>query len=113
MKYIGKSTTFGWLRILAISALAISSITGVAKAQDDPPPRPLFARLFNDLGASTPSLPTWNGTFTFQGQNFSFNMVGTSPDTNTATTIPVYLIPVKIVLTRLGQPTFDPMSIPS
>jgi len=58
-------------------------------------------------------LPSWNGSFTYGGSNYTYNMVGTAPSTNTSTTIPTYIIPVKIVITsRNGsKTTFDPSHV--
>src|SRR5215469_13056548 len=63
------------------------------------------------LAASTP-LATWNGSFSYGGRTYRYNMVGSAPSSNTATTIPVYIIPVKIVITRrTTKVTFDPQHI--
>ncbi|MBO0911847.1 MAG: hypothetical protein J2P13_08645 [Acidobacteria bacterium] len=61
------------------------------------------------LAASTP-LPTWNGSFTFSGRTFTYNMVGTAPSTGTTTTVAAEIIPIKIVITsRTGvETTFNP-----
>jgi hypothetical protein len=40
-------------------------------------------------------LPTWNGSFTYQGTGYTYNMVGAAPSTNTSTTISRIIIPVK------------------
>lgn len=62
--------------------------------------------------ASTP-LATWNGSFTYSGTNYSYNMVGTAPSTNSSTTVQAYIIPLKIVITsRNGsKTTFDPQHV--
>ena len=63
--------------------------------------------------ASTVPLPTWNGSFTSGGTTYTYNMVGTAPSTNTATTIPVFIIPLKIVIKGVlgGTTTFDPQHV--
>ncbi len=60
--------------------------------------------------ATTAPLPTWNGSFTYNSTSYTYNMVGASPLSNSATTIPVVIIPVKIVITsRTGRTTtYDP-----
>jgi hypothetical protein len=58
--------------------------------------------------ASAP-LPTFNGSFVFNGTTFSYNMVGSAPTTNTSTTVQAIIIPLKIVVTRRRvTTTFDP-----
>jgi hypothetical protein len=48
--------------------------------------------------SSAQSLQTWNGTITYKNQPYNFTMVGTDPSTtNITTTIPVYIIPIKMV----------------
>jgi hypothetical protein len=62
--------------------------------------------------ASTVPLTTWNGSFTSGGTTYTYNMVGTAPSTNTTTTIPVFIIPLKIVIKGLlGSTTFDPQHV--
>lgn len=60
--------------------------------------------------ASGQSLPTWNGSFVAQGQTYNFTMVGTDPAAaNTSTTIPTFIIPIKLVYgPDNGNTTFDP-----
>ncbi len=58
------------------------------------------------------SLPTWQGSFTYQGTKYNFIMVGTNPATtlNGNTQVPTYLIPLKVTFSGCTQPpcTFDP-----
>ena len=63
--------------------------------------------------ASSQSLQTWNGSFTYGGTNYTYNMVGTAPSSNASTTITTYIIPVKIVITARGgtQYTYDPQHV--
>ena len=69
-------------------------------------------RLFSELARpalSSSSLETWNGSYSYNGTNYSYNMVGAAPSTNTSATVQVYIIPVKIIVGRTGrQSTFDP-----
>jgi hypothetical protein len=57
-------------------------------------------------------LRTWNGSFTHGGTKYTYNMVGAAPSSNTSVTVPVYIIPVKIVITS-GQTkfTFSPSHV--
>ncbi|HLY19009.1 MAG TPA: hypothetical protein VKR61_17385 [Bryobacteraceae bacterium] len=105
--------------ILAITAL---SFTGLALAQEDvdtTPGRPRYVTLppkpSTDLVTPASSLPTWTGSFTYGGNTYNYTMVGTAPSTGTSTSIPVVIIPVKVVITsRTGtKTTFDPTSIVS
>ncbi len=58
--------------------------------------------------ASTP-LETWNGSFTYNGTTYSYNMVGVLPFPSSSATIPTVIIPVKIVISN-GS-TFDPSHV--
>jgi len=84
-----------------------------AFAQDPSPTgRPMFMHprpQFDDTAAPTTALQTWNGSFSYHGTN-NFVMVGTDPSsTNVTTTIPVYIIPLKIVYKKgTKSKTFDP-----
>jgi len=107
------------LTLLAVFMVAACS--SAAFAQDDPqdaqPARGMFvtlpAHLHPDIAPPAASLPSWNGSFTYSGTNYTYNMVGTAPSTNTSTTITTYIIPVKIVITaRNGtKTTFDPSHV--
>lgn len=57
--------------------------------------------------AATP-LTTWNGSFVSGTTTVNFNMVGTPPSTGISTTIPAFIIPIKLVVS--GQ-TFDPQHV--
>src|SRR5882762_1893503 len=74
----------------------------------------LPAKLRSDLAfAPLVALPTWNGSFTYQGTKYGYNMVGSAPSTNASTTIAAIIIPVKIVITgrRGAQTVYDPAHI--
>lgn len=59
--------------------------------------------------SSTQTLQTWNGSYVYNGKTYNYNMVGAAPSSNSSVSIPVYIIPVKIVVSRSGrQTTFDP-----
>ena len=107
--------------ILLAFLIVLACFASVAYAQEDTqskePVRPRFvtlpAHLHPDIAPPAASLPSWNGSFTYSGTNYTYNMVGTAPSTNTSTTIPTYIIPVKIVITnRSGsKTTFDPSHV--
>lgn len=76
--------------------------------------RPQNAAQAKILAATTP-LKTWNGSFTYSGKAYSYNMVGTTPSSNTTATVSTIVIPIKIVITaRNGvKTTYDPNTVPS
>jgi hypothetical protein len=99
---------------LTLLVLACACLAGIASAQDiKVQPKGKYvvlpARLRYDLKAPAASLQTWNGSFNYQGTNYTYNMVGTTPSTNASTTVQVYVIPLKVVITRRRtKTTFDP-----
>lgn len=104
------------LVLLAACAVPVPLLaqTDAESAVSQPPARGHYVmmppHLRNDvmLPASAP-LQTWNGSFTFGGTNYTYNMVGAAPSSNTSVTIPVYIIPVKIVITSgTTKYSFDP-----
>lgn len=112
-------------QLIGLLLLTCLSLTLFSFAQDDDsaaqvssqPPLPMYTvlpgkpRTDVPLPAS-PSLQTWNGSFTYGGSNYTYNMVGTAPSTNTSTTITTYIIPVKIVVTSgRTQYTYDPQHV--
>ena len=106
-------------RFTALSLLAalavVACMTGAAIAQeaDTMPARPMYGHLKPNLRADikTPATPltTWNGTFVYKTKTYKYNMVGTTPTTGTSTTIPVFIIPVKLqYVTTHGTQSFTP-----
>jgi hypothetical protein len=104
--------------------LACSCLGASAAAQESTiepgSERPMFARLpatlhppRNTIEAASIPLTTWNGSFTYQGTTYNFNMVGAQPSTNISVTIPVEIIPIKIVITghRGVKTTFNPSHV--
>lgn len=64
------------------------------------------------------TVPWWGSSFTFNGTTYPFTMVGTDPSTNTSTTVPTVIIPLKFVFSpasNLGGGNFsdvrDPLTI--
>ena len=107
---------------LLAALVVLAGLTSAAFAQDDSqknqPARGMFVTLPGHLhpdivAPSSATLPSWNGSFSYGGTNYTYNMVGTAPSTNTSTTITTYIIPVKIVITnRSGsKTTFDPSHV--
>ena len=101
----------------SVSALALASLLPFA-ATAHTQIKPRFVTLPNhySLAPRNPvaSLTQWNGSFTdLTGHNVTYVMVGTNPNTtNTSTTIPVVLVPIKMVYgARNGNRTFDPTHV--
>jgi hypothetical protein len=104
-------TRFVHLTLLVLVCACLASIASAQEIKVQPKGRyvVLPARLRYDLKAPAASLQTWNGSFNYQGTNYTYNMVGTAPSTNTSTTVQVYVIPLKVVITRRRtKTTFDP-----
>src|SRR5579863_10018110 len=107
------------LFVVVFGMLAISAFvgTGYSQTPSDENARPMYTvlapHLRSDIAPPPASLQTWNGSFIYNGTNYSYNMVGTAPSTNTSTTVTTYIIPVKIVITpRKGaKTTFDPSHV--
>ena len=107
--------------LVTFALLASLYLAGSALAQDDAPfttrPRGHYvvmpAHLRMDVAAASSALQTWNGSFTFSGTNFPYNMVGAAPSTNTSATVTTYIIPIKIVITNRNgtKTTFDPAHV--
>jgi hypothetical protein len=100
---------FASMIALALAALLPLSATATVQV------KPRFVTLPNhySLAPRNPAstLTQWNGSFTdLTGHTINYVMVGTNPiTTNTATTIPVVLIPIKMVYgANNGNMTFDP-----
>jgi hypothetical protein len=91
------------LTLLACSLSAFAADNGtVTPRYVVIPPKPAIP------GTQTGTLQTWNGSFTYNNQNYQYVMVGQNPTTNQGTLVTAYIIPVKIVLST-GQ-VFDPLA---
>jgi hypothetical protein len=103
--------------LIGFAVLVSVCLVGIVSGQDNkvqPKGRYIVLppRLRYDLKTPAASLQTWNGSFTFQGTNYPYNMVGTTPSSNSSTTVQVYVIPLKIVITRRRtKTTFDPAHV--
>lgn len=103
--------------------MTLSSLTGTAFGQDVLADRPYFAVLPNQspvsrggAAAATASLPTWNGSYVYNGTTYTYNMVGADPTTGTSTTVKTVIIPIKFVIQGGrrgggGTTTFDPNTV--
>jgi hypothetical protein len=105
--------------IALLCLLACSGLIVNANAQDEEisNPRAMYTvmppHLRNDVPVPPASLQSWNGSFTYGSTNYTYNMVGAAPSSNTSATITTYIIPVKIVITaRNGtKTTYDPSHV--
>ncbi|MBV9571610.1 MAG: hypothetical protein JO056_10265 [Alphaproteobacteria bacterium] len=108
-------------RLLPLAALVALGIAAAPAAAAPATPhfkmvRPLFRTVPHNAAWHRPGPPAaqlvqWNGSFTDQkGMNITYTMVGTDPaTTNTKTTIPVVIVPLKLVFGKAnGDMTFDP-----
>lgn len=102
------------------AALVVAGcMSGAAVAQDQEedtlPAYPMYAHMKPNLranaataGTVTP-LKTFNSNFVYNGTTYTYNMVGAWPGLGKSTTIPTFIIPVKMVYkTSSGTTTFDP-----
>ncbi|HEV2699383.1 MAG TPA: hypothetical protein VGU90_15420 [Terriglobales bacterium] len=104
---------------IALLACGFGAAAIAQDAQIEPgSERPMFTRLKpalhspkNQIEAAGTPLQTWNGSFIYKGITYHYNMVGTTPASTSAATVPVVIIPVKIVLHNGSS--FDPASIVS
>lgn len=101
--------------IVTVLAALVVTCASIAFAQNPyPNARPMFLAGSNPAAAppaGSPNLTQWNGSFTdLTQQQINFVMVGTDPaKTNVTTTIPVEIIPLKMVYgPSNGNKTFDP-----
>jgi len=94
-------------RLLGGAAL-LACLSGAVFAQDTAPDTVPFKARYAHLpprviaNAAPPATPLqiFVGSFTYKGSTYSYDMVGTAPSTGTSTTIPVYLIPIKMSYTK-------------
>jgi hypothetical protein len=104
------------------AALLIACLGLAAWAQEVTPtvvePHARYAvmppHLRGDLAfTATSSLPSWNGSFSYGGTRYTYNMVGSAPSADTTVSITAYIIPVKIVITNSNgtKSTYDPAHV--
>lgn len=114
------SSTFSSIAVcMSVVCLAAFGWTALASGQATLAPRAMYVvRPAHPVSnavrqAATAQLTQWNGKFTdLTKQPITFTMVGTNPtSTNVTTTIPVFIIPIKMVYgTANGNMTFDPVA---
>lgn len=105
--------------IAVLCLLICPSLIGTASAQEAQveKARPMYAlmpaHVRADVATPAAALQSWNGSFTYKGTTYTYNMVGAAPSTNSTATITTFVIPVKITITaRNGSKTvFDPSHV--
>lgn len=120
-----KTSLTRWCKYSACTALALCTL-GSALAQNNgdaavssQAPRGKYVtlppRLFSDAvmpRTSSLSLQTWNGSYTYSGTNYTYNMVGAAPSTNVSASVPVYIVPIKLIVKSGGTSyTYDPSHV--
>jgi len=101
---------------MALALLACFCLSVLAVAQDSSvndehavgrfvviPPKPAAP---GKLPAGT--LQEWNGSFTYNGTNYPYVMVGADPSTNQGADITTWIVPVKVILS--DGSVWDPLS---
>lgn len=91
-----------------VAMLAFATLPGVVgaagsarpAASTTQAPRPLFAVLHTPQSrtARAASVPTWNFSYSYLGKTYTDTFVGTNPTGGASTTVPTYLIPIKMTL---------------
>jgi len=106
--------------IVMVIAVSLAACAGIGSAQetrhpDLPDAKAMYKTLPNHVElapeAGSGSLVQWNGSYVDLTEKIiNYTQIGTDPHTtNTTTTIPVYIIPVKMVYPKAtGGATFDP-----
>ncbi len=109
-----KNRFAGLCQLLALTLVACFCLSALAVAADhatEPNVRPRYVVL--PPKPASPNQPagnlqTWNGSFTYNGTNYPYVMVGADPATGNSAEITNYIIPVKIVLSN-GD-IYDPLA---
>ncbi len=109
-----KTRIAGLCQLMALTLLVCCCFSALVSAQvTDEKATPRFVVIPQKPlapGVAEPdvSLLTWNGSFTYNGHQYNYVMVGNDPANGSSAIIQTYMIPVKIVLST-GQ-SFDPFS---
>jgi hypothetical protein len=106
-----RSVTFALITAFAL----VGCLAGLALAEDTASqPRAMYLSVpphsYYPIEPSSSQLTQWTYHFTYKGQNFTPVIVGTdATKTNTSTTTPVFIIPIKLVFGKTnGNHTYDP-----
>jgi hypothetical protein len=105
-----------YLVLAAVGSLALSAPVGALGAGNTAGPvtlksvHPQFAVLHHPSSGKAVALgaPTWNFSYSYLGPTYTDTFVGTNPTGGATTTVPVYIIPIKLTL---GGFTADPKTV--
>jgi len=105
-------------QMLALALFVCCCLSALAVAQDTSndtmpavphftiiPPKPALPGHENPPSGT---LEEWNGSFTYNGTNYPYVMVGADPSTNQGAIITTWIVPVKVVLS--DGSVWDPLS---
>jgi hypothetical protein len=117
-RHLPRTGLFTALIALGLGCMALAQEAQYPDVQDA---KPMYKTLPNRtelapsvIGATTaPNLTQWTGSFIdLTKKKVTYTMAGTNPaTTKVASTIPVYIIPIKMVYsTKSGTKAFDPMT---
>ena len=109
-----KPSARSWLFGLTVSlAVVVSAGDAMGQQQDTQTAVPRFLVLPATNAEWTPlteAIPIWTYDWTYSGQAYSAAIVGSAPAGDAETTIPVFLIPVRI---EVAGETFNPKTVQS
>jgi hypothetical protein len=88
---------------LALVASFCMSVVATAADKDTMPANPRYTVIPAKPGLPGQRLPAgtlqeWNGSFTYNNNNYNYVMVGQNPDTNEGTIVTTWIVPTKLVL---------------
>jgi hypothetical protein len=111
--HLMKTRFAGVCQFLALTLVAACCLSVFTLAEDTMPAHPRFAVIPPKPalpGHENPSglLEEWNGSFTYNGTNYPYVMVGADPSTNNGADITTWIIPVKLVLS--DGSVWDPLA---
>src|SRR5579871_2030757 len=108
-----KTRLTGVCHFLALTLVAACGLATFAVAEDTMPAHPRFVVIppkpaLPGHENPTGTLQEWNGSFTSNGTNYPFVMVGADPSTNQGALITTWIIPVKLILS--DGSVWDPLA---
>jgi hypothetical protein len=98
------------MKSISAAGIGLIALSGAAAARGTPA-RPMLLQGVGvrPNGAARAALPTWTFDWTYQGQKYDAVFVGTDPTGGRSTTVPVYIIPIRLFFkTSSGTITADP-----
>jgi hypothetical protein len=108
-----KTRFAGLCQMMALALVAGCCVTAVAQDHDTMTATPRFTVLPAKPALPGQKLPAgtlqeWNGSFTYNNNQYNYVMVGQNPDTNQGADITTWLVPVKLVLS--DGSVWDPLA---